>query len=162
MGELLTGSFGPKMERAPHGLRIRGPADPFIQVMRATKSKRDRLVLAVRALRKDPDCVEARVEVAAHCEDARMRVHHLWTAIQAGARFWEAPGIRCIAQDFGSEPGALPWLTAHRDLGRVFEEVGDTEAARSAYERLLEIDPSDQLGAQARLDSLGSVLSFNF
>lgn len=154
MGQVLEpGVWGSRLARVPGGLRQRGPADPYVEAMRSTRSERDRLVLATRALRKDPDCIEANLVVAAHCRDEDMRLAYLNIAVEAGDLMWLSPGVRSVVgSDWAAVPGALPWLQAIKALGEAAERAGDVETAQDCYGRLLEMDPADGQCARAGMD----------
>lgn len=154
MGVVVESSaWASRMERVPGGLRMRGPADPFVEAMARRQKPYDRLVLATRALRKDEDCIEARMVVAAHCEDIELRLLHLNIAVEAGETTWGSAAVRLVVgEDLGAVPGALPWLQSLKALGDALDEAGDAESARVCYERLLELDPADGQGVAVKLE----------
>ena len=150
---VASAAWGSRLERAPGGMRPRGPADPYVAAMRSARSERDRLVLATRALGKDPDCIEANLVVASHCRDEELRLAYLNIAVEAGDLMWLSPGVRCVVgSDWAAVPGALPWLQAIKALGDAAEQAGDVDTARDCYGRLLEMDPADRQGARAGMD----------
>lgn len=78
----------------------------------------DRLVLATRALRKDEDCIEARLVVAAHCDDIELRLLHLSVAVETGETTWRSSAVRLVVgEDHGIVPGSLPWVRNLKALG---------------------------------------------
>jgi hypothetical protein len=146
-------AWAPRMERVPDGLRMRSPADPFVEAMERRQTPYDRLVLATRALRRDEDCIEARLVVASHCDDIELRLLHLNMAVEAGETTWGSAAVRLVVgEDLGAVPGALPWLRSLKALGDALEEAGEAAAARSYYERLLGVDPADKQGVRVSLE----------
>ena len=127
-------------------LRQRGPADPFVAAMKRAGSREDRLVLAIRALRRDPDCIEANLVVAAACTDLDRRLAYLNIAVEAGEQLWNCVdgGVSLSAVE-----GAQPWLRAIMALGEALAELGDDEAASECFDRLRALDPVDTLQSRA-------------
>ena len=150
-----TGTWGSRLEASPNGLRVRGPADPFVEAMQSTRDNYDRLALATRALRKDPDCIEANLLVASRCDDVDLSMAYLNVAVEAGERLWNSAEVDdVVAGDWLSVPGARPWMQAIKALGEAQESIGDVDAARETYGRLLAMDPIDFHGVQAGLDRI--------
>ncbi len=147
-----SNAWASRMERVPGGLRLRSPADPFVEAMARLQTPHDRLVLATRALRKDEDCIEARLVVASRCADLELRLLHLNIAVEAGERTWGSAAVRLVVgDDLGVVPGALPWLQSLKALGDALYEAGETEAAWDCFERLLAVDPEDGQDVSASL-----------
>lgn len=136
-------------------LSLRGPADPFVDAMRRARSEEDRLVLATRALRRDPDCIEALLVVAARCEELERRILYLNIAVEAGSVHWDAEDMReVVGRGYAGIPGARPWMQAIKALGDAFAEAGEPDDARDCYERLLAMDVSDALGAGKAIQNM--------
>ena len=154
MGAVIeTEHWRSRLYIAPGGLRRRGPADPFVAAMKRSGTKTDRLFLATRALRRDPDCIEANLVVAAACQDEEMRLAYLNIAVEAGEELWGAVEGKC---NLGAVHGAQPWLQAIKALGEALAEAGDVESAADCFGRLLELDPADGHGAGAARDGLAA------
>ena len=135
--------------------RVRGPADPFVEAMGRAESACDRLVLATRALRRDPDCIEALLVVAANCRDQERRILYLNLAVEAGSVHWDADDIReVVDRGYAAISGARAWMQAIKDLGDAYAEAGEPDDAQDCYERLLALDISDALGAKIALEGL--------
>lgn len=155
-----SNAWASRMERVPGGLRLRSPADPFVEAMARLQTPHDRLVLATRALKRDEDCIEARLVVASRCADLELRLLHLNIAVEAGERTWGSAPVRLVVgDDLGAIPGALPWLRSLKALGDALDEAREADAARTCYERLLEVDPADGQGVRASLEGNGAVLT---
>jgi tetratricopeptide (TPR) repeat protein len=135
----------------PGGLRQRGPADPLVDAMKEAGTDADRLLLATRALRRDPDCIEANLVVAAACRDEEMRLAYLNIAVEAGEDLWGAVSGKC---NLTAVAGAQPWFQAIKALGAALAEAGDLEAAADCFDRLLQMDPADSLKASAARERL--------
>jgi len=156
MGEVIGHSYwAARLDIDRVGMRIRGPADPFVDAIARTTDRNDRLMLATRALRRDPDCIEANLIVAAACEDVDRKLIYLNIAVEAGTLHWEAEDMKeLLDRAYGAVPGARPWLVAIRALGDAFVEAGEPDDARDCYERLLALDISDAVGARGAMDGL--------
>ena len=59
-----------------------------------------------------------------------------------------------VGADLGAVPAARPYLETILELGECLERLEEVPEAREHYERLLELDPHDSLGAQAHIDAL--------
>lgn len=70
-------------------------------------------------------------------------------ALVAGERGADAVALGRVAVEFHGES-----TTVHTFLGQAHEVAGDTDAARAAYRRALELNP-DNRAAQRRLEALG-------
>lgn len=138
--------WGSSLSFSQGSLRQRGPADPFVAAMKRAGSRKDRLVLAIRALRRDPDCIEANLVVAAACTDLDRRLAYLNIAVEAGELLWG-----CVDGNvsLAAVKGARPWLRAIMVLGETLAEAGDADAADECFDRLRVLDPGDTLQAQA-------------
>ena len=141
------------------GLRVCTPAEPFIQRMAEVTDPKDRLFLACRALRRDEDCIEANLVVAAAQEDREARLCYLHIAVEEGERLWtpvihtlQSTGLQEGDLGLGSVEAARPWLHAIKALGNEFFDAGWYDDARDAYNRLVAIDPGNHLGARHSLN----------
>lgn len=140
------------------GLKVSTPAEPFVHRMAEVTDPDDRLFLACRALRRDEDCIEANLVVAAAQEKQETRLCYLHIAVEEGERLWTS-----VIQTYGNVDiwdieAARPWLCAVKALGDEFFEAGWYDDARDAYGRLLTMDPGDHLGAADKLDRIRPTL----
>src|SRR4051794_10657305 len=110
------------------GMYVSSPADPFVERMEEVDDLYDQVVLATRALRHDPGCIEAHLMLAAHSKDAETRFRHLRAAVGTGDALW-AP----VARDMGREmtwwgfAGTRPYMRAVQALGLAHLEAGEIE-----------------------------------
>ena len=110
----------------------------------------DRLFLATRALRKDPDCIEANLYLGVRSKDDDHGLTLLNIAVEAGDLLWGAAEQQGLAgPDWSAVPGAAPWLDSIMELGHALARAGERDCARESYDRLLAMDPSDSRGARA-------------
>ena len=143
----------------PTGLKVSTPAEPFVRRMAEVTDPDDRLFLACRALRRDEDCIEANLVVAAAQERQETRLCYLHIAVEEGERLW-TPVIQTHGDtDLWDIEAAHPWLHAIKALGDEFFEAGWYGDARDAYGRLLAMDPSDHLGARDNFGRIGPHLA---
>ena len=137
------------------GFRVSTPAEPFV-VRMAHVDPDTRLFLACRALRRDEDCIEANVIVAAANESRDARLCCLNIAVEEGERLWTPVLMQSGDEvDLWRIEAARPWLHAIKALGDEFFEAGWFDDARSAYERIQGMDPDDHLDVKANLDRIG-------
>ncbi|WP_158747675.1 tetratricopeptide repeat protein [Acidisphaera sp. L21] len=152
MGVVIQGAeWGSRLELGAEGLRQRGPADPFVEAMNRTTDEADRLAIATRALRRDPDCIEANLVVAAACQDEELRLAYLNIAVEAGAALWGFVEDKC---NLAAVHGARPWFQAIKALGDALAEAGDHSSAADCFDRLLKLDPGDRLDARTAQECL--------
>ena len=156
MGKVIRSTdWAPRPDVSTPDIRIRSSADPFVAAMKLEPKQFDRLFLTTRALRRDPDCIEALLLVAEHCEDHGRTIEYLERAVDAGAAHWEAEDVSQVFKgDLSAVPGAHPWLTALKRLGDARVAANDPNAARDCYERLLEQDVADRFQARPALDDI--------
>lgn len=137
------------------GLKVSTPAEPFVRRMAEVSGADDRLFLACRALRRDEDCIEANIVVAAANGKRDTRLCYLHIAVEEGERLWR-PVIQTHGDtDLWDVEAARPWLHAIKALGDEFFAAGWYDEASDAYERLLAMDPGDHLAARDSLDRIG-------
>jgi len=118
----------------------------------------DRLVLATRALRKNPDCIEANLEIACANDDPARRLQFLERAVQAGDRLWARAAWTAGADGlWNPEPATRAWLEAIKILGVTLGHVGDHDRQRECFERLVVLDPTNELGAADHLMAMPRV-----
>ena len=137
------------------GLKVSTPAEPFIRCMAEVTDLDDRLFLACRALRRDEDCIEANLIVAAAQQSQQTRLCYLHIAVEEGERLWTPVILTYGDTDLWDIEAARPWLHAIKALGDEFFEAGWYDDARDTYRRLLAMDPSDHLSAADNLNQIG-------
>lgn len=137
------------------GLRVASPAEPLVRRMAEVADPDERLFLATRALRRDEDCIEANLVVAAANGKRDTRLCYLNIAVEEGERLW-TPVIQSYGDlDLWEIEAARPWLHAIKALGDELFEAGWYDEARESYERLLAMDSGDRLAARDNLDRIG-------
>jgi tetratricopeptide (TPR) repeat protein len=105
--------------------------------------------LAKRALRLDPDCVDALVLM--NDLDARTRkdrIEGLKNAVAAGERTLGAKFIRENKGHFWLLLETRPWMRALDRLASELKEAGLNLDAIGIYERMLELNPNDNQGVR--------------
>lgn len=155
----LAGNFTTtaRIEHGPRGPHIVSAANPFVARMHEVEGTQpgDALMLATRALRHDPGCIEALVFLSHRTKTFDLRLEHLQTAVDAGDHLW-----RTTADELGEAmawwdiPATRPYMLAIQELGDAHAEIGNTVAARWCYERLLRMNPNDDQGIAASFDEL--------
>lgn len=160
MSEVLELPVRTVLVRTPDGkLRPSGPAYPYVEAMNRRKRAYDRLVLAVIALRRDEDCIEANLVLADRREHDDDKILRLYIAQEEGERLWGSAFARCVVgTDLADVPAAHPWLEVILRLGECLERMDEPKEAREWYERLLKLDSSDRFGARAHLDGIDAAL----
>ncbi len=114
--------------------------------------------LAKRALRLDPDCVDALVlltNLDAH--SPREAIEGLQKAVAAGERSLGATFIRENKGHFWGLIETRPWIRAMQQLADVLRSQGIYLDAIGVYERMLELNPNDNQGVRDPL--LGAYLA---
>lgn len=150
-----SGAWKARVVVMPDGARVSTPAEPFVRRMAEVSDPDGRLFLACRALRRDEDCIEANIVVAAANESLQARLCYLNIAVEEGERLWTPFIMACGDIDLWEVEAARPWLHAIKALGDEFFEAGWYDDARSAYERLQTMDADDHMDAAANLDRIG-------
>jgi len=137
------------------GPYIVSPADPFVERMEEEDDSFDRLVLAARALRRDPGCIEAHLPLSECSPDDATRLKHLELAVATGDQLFKP-----VAERYGDDmcwwgyPGTRPYMCAIHALALARLEMGDAAAAKRGFKRLLRMNPYDNQGARFGLESL--------
>lgn len=143
---------------AQPGLYVVSPADRFVEAMEDAREERrneDLLILAVRAIRHDPGCIEARLALAEHSRDRETRHRHLTKAVETGEFLWTP-----VAERLGDDmtwwgfPGTRPYMRAVAALGHAYLADGDETAARACFDRLLAMNPNDNQGIRYLVQEL--------
>ncbi|TPG44277.1 hypothetical protein EAH89_27400 [Roseomonas nepalensis] len=109
-----------------------------------TATSFDRLVLATRAIRHDPGCIDARLVLAEHSGDLSTRLRHLEAAVAAGEWLWGSVAER-VDHDlcWWGDVGTRPYMRAVQALGVALCEAGYPDESRACFERLLIMNPND-------------------
>lgn len=140
------------------GLYVVSPADRFVEAMETAREERrteDLLILAVRAIRHDPGCIEARLALAEHSRDRETRQRHLTKAVETGELLWTP-----VAERLGDDmtwwgfSGTRPYMRALGALGHAHLDDGDEAAARACFDRLLAMNPNDNQGIRYLVQEL--------
>lgn len=108
--------------------------------------------LAKRALKLDPDCVDALVvmtDLDAH--STRDRIQGLQRAVAAGERSMGERFIRENKGHFWMLIETRPWMRAMELLGASLALAGLRADAMRVYERMLELNPGDNQGVRDSL-----------
>ena len=105
--------------------------------------------LAKRALRLDPDCVDALVLMNDLDAPTRVqRIEGLKKAVEAGERALGAKFIQKNKGHFWLLIETRPWMRALGRLATELNEAGLNLDAVSIYERILELNPNDNQGVR--------------
>lgn len=140
------------------GLYVESPADRFVEAMEDARDDRrteDLLILAVRAIRHDSGCIEARLALAEHSRDGETRQRHLTKAVETGELLW-APVAERLGDDmtWWGFAGTRPYMRAVAALGHAFLDDGNETAARACFDRLLAMNPDDNQGIRCLVQEL--------
>jgi tetratricopeptide (TPR) repeat protein len=105
--------------------------------------------LAKRALRLDPDCVDALVLVNdLDAPTRKSRIEGLKKAVEAGERALGAKFIQKNKGHFWLLLETRPWMRALDRLASELKEAGLNMDAIGIYERMLELNPNDNQGVR--------------
>ena len=126
-----------------NGRWVVSPADRFVEAMEDADGS-NRLVLATRAIRRDPGCVEARLVLADASRDRETRLRHLQVAVDAGDALWSSRTADDLAWWYAS--GTRPYMRAIAALGLAHRDDGREDQALACFHRLLKMNPNDPQG----------------
>lgn len=113
------------------------------------ESENEARKLAKRALRLDPDCVDALVLMNDLDAPTRMRrIEGLKKAVEAGERALGAKFIQKNKGHFWLLLETRPWMRALDRLASEQKEAGLNLDAVEIYERMLELNPNDNQGVR--------------
>jgi tetratricopeptide (TPR) repeat protein len=105
--------------------------------------------LAKRALRLDPDCVDALVLMNdLDASTRKQRVEGLKKAVEVGERVLGAKFIQENKGDFWLLLETRPWMRALDRLATELKEAGLNQDAIGVYVRMLELNPNDNQGVR--------------
>ena len=105
--------------------------------------------LAKRALRKDPDCVDALVVLARiETDSPRQLIKRLQQAVAAGERSLGATFIRENKGYFWGLTETRPYMRALAQLAGLMQGVGLNVDAIKNYEKMIELNPDDNQGVR--------------
>lgn len=140
------------------GLYVESPANRFVEAMEDARDDRrteDLLVLAVRAIRHDPGCIEARLTLAEHSRDRETRQRHLGKAVETGELLW-APVAERLGDDmtWWGFSGTRPYMRAVAALGHAHLDDGNETEARACFDRLVAMNPNDNQGIRYLIEEL--------
>ncbi len=134
---------------------VASPADRFLEAMTPDRTLYDQLVLATRALRHDPGCIDALRLLAANHPDDNARLRLLQDAVKAGDALWGP-----VAANHGDRvqwwvwTATRPWMRAIAELGEAHFQADNTQASMWCFERLLRLNPDDHQNIRGRLEHL--------
>ena len=133
------------------GWHVVSPANEFVDAMVEAQGF-DRLVLATRAIRYDPGCIEALIELAEHSRDLPTRLRHLETAVTSGEWLWS-----CVAGDdadltWWGDVDTRPYMRALHELGLAYRQAGRLHESLACFNRLLVMNPDDHQGIRFLVD----------
>jgi tetratricopeptide (TPR) repeat protein len=141
---------------------VDSPADRFVEAIEDEPQAHVRAVLATRAFRHDPGCIEAHLEMAAYLGDHDQRLAHLTKAAETGEHLWQ-PVVEAEggSLDWWAVNATRPYMRTIRALGLLHHEAGDPEEARRCFEQLLEMNPSDNQGIRYLLAEMDQAIVFS-
>lgn len=156
LGAEERGAIVATIQEGLDGPYVASPAKSFIARMEDPGlTEEHRIILAVRALRHDPGCIEAHLLLAGHSPDQPTTLRHLQAAVAAGNTIWAPVATRYGRHmEWWGFVGTQPYMRAIEALGSTHEMLGNTQAAKWCYERLLRMNPSDDQGICSRLKAL--------
>lgn len=139
---------------------VESPAEPAIRRMENDAKFKDRFISSWVALMRDPCCVEAHVFRGQHAKDPELRMAHLKAAVNAGFKLWDPvwneEGDRMTWWGFSA---TRPYMRAIQALGMEHLDRGENAEARELFEILLEMNPDDNQGIRATLDTMDAAVS---
>ena len=143
---------------AQPGMYVESPADRFVEAMEDARHDRrtgDLLVLAMRAIRHDPGCIEARLTLAEQSRDSETRQRHLTKAVETGELLWTPVAERLgDGMTWWGFSGTRPYMRAVAALGHAHLDAGNETATRTCFERLLAMSPNDNQGIRYLVQEL--------
>lgn len=141
---------------------VDSPADRFVEAIEEEPKPYVRMVLATRALRHDPGCIEAHLEMAAYLDDNDARMAHLGKAIETGEHLWQPVAAAEGGDlDWWLVSATRPYMRAIHAMGVLHKENGKTEEARKCFEQLLDMNPNDNQRIRKLVAELNQVPVFN-
>jgi hypothetical protein len=138
-------------------LVVNSPADAFVARMEDDQNLYDRLILATRALRHDPGCIEAHLLLAEHAVYVHERFAHLNKAVETGRALWEPVADKDNDFAWWGVSATRPYMRAIAALGAAHVDWGDESMAAKLYDRLLTMNPNDNQGIRHRVAKIGVV-----
>jgi tetratricopeptide (TPR) repeat protein len=113
------------------------------------ETEAEALKLAKRALRKDPDCVDALVvQGGIESESPRKMIEALQKAVAAGERSLGARFFKENKGDFWGLIETRPYMRALEQLAALLRAEGINLEAIKHYEKMLALNPNDNQGAR--------------
>ena len=164
VGELqafMQNLMGQALQPSPADLEaetLKDEAQDLAFAAMEAKTKAQARKLAMQALAKDPDCVDALVVLASIESDSpQQMIESLRKAVEAGER---SLGAKFIAENTGHFWGLFdtrPYMRTLEQLASLLRAEGYREEAIKHYEKMLKLNPGDNQGVRDPL--LGLYLS---
>jgi tetratricopeptide (TPR) repeat protein len=112
-----------------------------------TDSLEEALRLCNEALQLDPDCIDAqRLMVSVGPLSPENRLHLIRDVVSRAERLLGEPFFEKNAGHFWGIIETRPYMRAMQQLGELLAEAGDLEAAIAVFERMLELNTTDNQG----------------
>lgn len=135
------------------GPGMSSPGDEYAEAAWEAERPAERDKLARKALREDPDCLDAYVLLSFNAKTQAEELALLREAVRVGDRVF-APLLEGDETEWWGFVGTRPYMRALHGLGMVLEALGDVEEAEAVYRRLLALNPNDNQGIRTLLVGL--------
>jgi hypothetical protein len=130
---------------------VESPADALVQRMESEPDLRNQLILAGRALRHDPGCIDAHLLLAEHAGYVHERFAHLRKAVETGRALWEPVAAKDNDFYWWRVSATRSYMRAIAALGAAYVDWGDESMAAKLCDRLLTMSPNDNQGIRHRV-----------
>jgi len=138
--------------KAPKGAsRLERAQDLIYEAFEAEGEERIRL--AEEALEVSPDCADAYVLLAEHCEDLKDAIALYTEGVAAGERALGKEAFREYAGHFWQAIETRPYMRARLGLAQSLREVGRRDEAVAHFDEILRLNPNDNQGVRYVLAS---------
>lgn len=127
---------------------------PIMRTLERVCDENERIRLTKKALKEDRGCILANMEMANRAESIEEKLRYLYRAVHAGDELWEP-----VADELGPRmrwwqfQATRPYMEAMFKLGEALMEAGEDDEAKELFERLLAMDPKDNLYVEGRTHS---------
>lgn len=133
------------------GRRVESQADHLVEAMEEGDD-RERLLLAMQAVRLDPGCIDARLVLAEYSRDIPTRLGHLEAAVWAGEWLWSSAAEDDRDMSWWWDVGTRPYMRAIHALGLAYRDAGRELESQACFNRLLAMAPDDPQGIRHLVD----------